>query len=83
MRYDVFLHADLLGQMPKTGEPRRRIMSFILSLHEAPFTAGDFTDRDATQRDREVKVIGDYAVTYWVDAAVRAVMIVDIRRADR
>jgi hypothetical protein len=57
-------------------------MDFIYSLHEHPDTPGDFTDRDSSQRDREVKVIGDYAITYWVDSPVKAVMIVDIRRAD-
>jgi len=29
-----------------------------------------------------VKVIGDHAVTYWTDNAVRKVMVVDIRDAD-
>lgn len=80
--YDVFMHLDLLALMPKTGAQRRKIMDFIHSLRQSPFTPGDYTERDAAQLDREVKVMGDYAVTYWVDAPVRAVMIVDIRRAD-
>ena len=81
-RYDVFMHLDLLDLMPKAGVQRRKIMDFILSLHDHPYTSGDFTARDASQRDREVKVIGDYAITYWVDSPVKAVMIVDVRRAD-
>jgi hypothetical protein len=80
--YDVFVHFGLLDRVPKTGVQRQRIMDFIHSLYEHPYTAGDFTDRDASQRDREVKVIGDYAITYWVDSPVKTVMVVDIRRAD-
>jgi len=81
-RYDVFMHLDLLDRMPEAGVQRRKIMDFISSLHDHPHTRGDFTDRDASQRNREVKVIGDYAITYWVDSPVKAVMIVDVRRAD-
>ena len=44
---------------------------------------GDFTDRDATQRIRQIKIIGDHAITYWHDAPVKTVMVVDIRHADR
>jgi hypothetical protein len=29
-----------------------------------------------------VKVIGDYAITYWLDAPVHIVMVVDVRPAD-
>ncbi len=34
-------------------------------------------------RDRQVKIIGDFAVTYWVDEAVKAVMVIDVSKADR
>lgn len=44
---------------------------------------GDFTDRDDTHRTRQIKIIGDHAITYWHDAAVNTVMVVDIRNADR
>jgi hypothetical protein len=32
-------------------------------LEQPPFAPGDFTDRDASLRVREIKIIGDYAVT--------------------
>lgn len=81
--YDVFIHVDLLERVPKTGSQRRRIMQFIHGLRDAPRTPGDFTDKDASLRIREVKILGDYAVTYWVDDPVKAVMVVDIRPADK
>jgi hypothetical protein len=80
---DVYLHMGLLDSVPKTGTQRRRIMDFVRSLREAPETEGDFTDRDASDRNRQIKIIGDYAITYWHDAPVSAVMVVDIRHADR
>jgi len=81
--YDVYMHIGLLDEVPKSGHERRRIMDFIRSLRENPDTPGDFADRDNSLRTREVKIIGDYAVTYWVDAPVKRVMIVDVRRADK
>jgi len=57
-------------------------MEFIRSLRDHPDTPGDFTDTDATLRRCQIKVIGDYAITYWLDAPVRTVMVVDISLAE-
>jgi hypothetical protein len=80
-RYRVYLHLDLLDSMPK-GKARRRIFKFLSLLQDNPSLPGDFTDKDSTLRVRQIKIIGDYAVTYWTDYPVKAVMVVDIRRAD-
>ena len=53
-------------------------MDFIYSLREHPDTRGDYTDKDASLRERQIKIVGDFAVTYWLDAPVRIVMAVDI-----
>jgi hypothetical protein len=58
-------------------------MSFIRSLAENPNTPGDFTDRDESLRIRQIKVIGHYAITYWVDHPVTAVMVVGVQPADQ
>ncbi len=58
-------------------------MKFIYELREQPRIKGDYTDKDASLRIRQIKIIGDYAVTYWLDEAVKAVMVVDVRPADR
>jgi len=81
--YEVFMHFSLLESIPKSGLQRQRIMNFIRSLRERPDTPGDYTDKDASLRVRQVKIIGDYAITYWVDAPVKAVMVVNARRADQ
>ena len=58
-------------------------MDFICRLREHPDTVGDFTDTDSSLRERRIKVIGDYAITYWLDSPVRVVMVVDISLADQ
>ena len=81
--HEVYLHFGLLDSVPKSGIQRRKIMDFIYSLREHPDTRGDFTDKDASLRERQIKIIGDYAVTFWLDSPVHIVMVVDVRLADK
>lgn len=81
--YAVYLHVDLLDAVPNSGAQRKRIMDFIRTLREQPRTEGDYTDKDTSQRVRQIKIIGDYAITYWLDDPVKIVMVVDVRPADR
>ena len=82
-RYEVYLHIGLLDVVPKSGAQRKRIMDFIYSLRERPRTEGDYTDKNGSLRIRQIKIIGDYAITYWLDDPVKSVMVVDVRPADR
>lgn len=82
-RHEVYLHVGVLDEVPKSGLQRQQIMNFIRSLREQPETRGDFTDQDSSLRQRQIKIIGDYAITYWLDAPVKIVMVVDVRLADR
>ena len=81
--HEVYMHLGLLDSVPKNGIERRKILDFIRSLREHPDTRGDFSDKDASLRERQVKIVGDYAITYWLDAPVWIVMIVDVRLADK
>ena len=81
--YRIYLHVELLDAVPARGEQRKLIMEFVRSLAEAPHSLGDFTDLDSEQRPRQIKIIGRHAITYWVDDPVKAVMVVDVRSADR
>jgi hypothetical protein len=83
LRYAVYLHLDLIEVVPKRGGQRENVMKFIRSLADDPFKTGDFTDKDKSFRTRQIKIIGDYAVTYWPDHPVKTVMVVDIRPADK
>ena len=81
--YDVFLHEKLLECSPRSGPQRQRIMSFVRSLAEDPFQAGDYQDTDPEGNPVEIKIIGKYAVTYHVDHPVKEVKIVNIQPADQ
>ncbi|MEO6751167.1 MAG: hypothetical protein ABIP85_05265 [Chthoniobacteraceae bacterium] len=72
-----------MDSVPKSGIQRRQIRDFVCSLREHPDTQGDFTDKDASLRERQIKIIGDYAITYWLDPPVRIIMVVDVRLADK
>ncbi|MDP3068971.1 MAG: hypothetical protein Q8N18_01725 [Opitutaceae bacterium] len=80
--HEVYLHLGLLEAVPKSGSQRKAIMEFIRNLRVQPFTRGDFTDKDTAHRERQIKIVGDYAITYWLDAPAKIVMVVDIRPAD-
>ncbi len=82
-RYAVYVHLDLLEAVPRRGDQRRLIMEFIRRLAETPHTPGDFSDRDESLRTRQIKLIGHYAITYWVDDPVKAVMVVGVQPADQ
>jgi len=58
-------------------------MSFVRSLAANPYAPGDFTDQDESLRTRQIKIVGRYAITYWVDDPVKTVMVVGVRPADR
>lgn len=79
--YEVYMHLDLLATVPRSGVQRRKILDFIYHLRQQPDAPGDFTDRDATLRERQIKIVGDYAITYWLDSPVRIVMVIDVRPA--
>jgi hypothetical protein len=82
-QYRVYLHFELLEAMPKRGTQRQKIISFLQQLGENPFIAGDFSDQDESLRPRQIKIIGDYAITFWADHPAKTVMIMDIYLADR
>ena len=82
-RYEVYLHIGLLEAVPKRGVQRKLILDFISGLRDHPRTEGDYSDKDASLRIRQIKIVGDYAITYWLDDPVKSVMIVDVRPADR
>ncbi len=81
--YAVYLHFDLLEIVPARGEQRKLIMRFVRSLAQNPDTPGDFADQDQSLRTRQIKIIGYYAITYWVDEPVKTVMVVGVQPADQ
>ena len=71
--YKVFLRLEAMESLKGIRDAQRsRIARFIGSLTSDPSQSGDYAEQDDTQRQIEIKVIGQYAVTYWADHAVRS-----------
>jgi hypothetical protein len=62
---------------------RDRALAFIESLCADPFHSGDYSEPDATGRDCQVKILGQYALFFWADHAVKEVRVIDLIDADR
>ena len=62
---------------------RVQVSRFIDSLAGDPTQTGDYEERDETDRNVQIKVLGSFAVAYWSDDAAQEIRIVDIVRADR
>lgn len=60
---------------------RIAVLDGLERLRREPHQACDFTERSPNQRDYSVKVIGRFAVTYWLEPEkiVRVVRILRIR----
>ena len=83
-RYNVFLRFEAIEALKATGGlQRKQLSTYIDQLGNNPDSAGDYTERDDTDRIIEIKVVGQYAITFWADHAAEEIKVVDIRRADR
>ena len=60
---------------------RAAVLDGLERLVREPHQSCDFTERSPNQRDYSVKVIGRFAVTYWIEPEriVRVVRILRIR----
>ena len=82
--YKIFLRLEAAEAIRVVrGVQQTQISAFIDSLGNDPSQVGDCTERDESDRQIEIKVIGQYAITFWADHAVKEIKIADIRRADR
>ena len=82
--YKVFLRLEVMQVLGALQSAQRlRISKFIDTLADNPHQSGDYAEMDETARQIEIKVIGQYAITFWADHAVAEVKVTNIGRADR
>lgn len=84
MDYPLLISLDVLGfieRLPRTT--RVGLRNAILKIGGDPTDMSDATGYDSTGRIVQIMVVGDYALTYWIDDADRHVKILDIHSADR
>lgn len=79
--YAVFVHEDVLDFIILARGRGDQVLSFIRRVAADPYLIGDFKDSDDTGRPLEVKLIGQYAITYWADHAVREIKVINVEPA--
>jgi hypothetical protein len=62
---------------------REQFVAIFRSLANDPFQRGDFTFRDPSTREIQVKLFGQWKISFWSDHPVKEVRIVGIQRARR
>lgn len=80
--YNVVINIDALDSLPMSGKRRHLVLSYIRGLAWSAHIRGDihFED-DHSERPYEVSIVAGFAITWWVDAPVNDVRVVDIRPA--
>ena len=81
--YKVLVTIEVLQMKRPPRAERERILSFLESLANHPELSGDYAERDDAGRSVQIKIVGDFALTYWADHAVKEVKVTKIENADR
>ncbi len=61
---------------------RRKIEDFLFRLSRQPSLSGDFEAPADDGRVHQVKVVGDWLVSYWPDHAVREIRLSEIEHIE-
>ena len=78
--YRVLIDFEVLEALPRSGRRRNDLVTFLRSLGSFAHEGGDFQLKDPqTLRTFEVSVLCGFAVTWWIDAPVNEVKVIDIR----
>ena len=82
--YAVYLRIEAAELLKSVATRNRRgIENFVDSLSGNPFKSGDYAETDAAGRPIQIKILGNFAVAFWADHAVKEIKVVAIVRADR
>ena len=70
--------------LPKpSSRERQLIVSFLDHLASNPYQTGDYEETDDTGRPVQIKIISNFALTYWSDHASKEVKVIKVEKADR
>ena len=64
----------------RPASERRRLMAAFEELRAEPNRDGDYTIKDAAGRSLTVLAFRPFLITYWLDAFVSEIRIVDVQR---
>jgi hypothetical protein len=66
----------------QTGRKRRKLSDIAYAIAESPFAEPDYVLPDADGRPIAHVATEGYVISYWVDASVKRIVIVEIERAE-
>jgi hypothetical protein len=82
--YAVYLRIEAAELLKSVATRNRRgIENFVDTLSGNPFKTGDYAETDAAGRPIQIKILGNFAIAFWADHAVKEIKVVAIVRADR
>ena len=80
--WELVIHGPTLNLLLSCRASERLVLlKFCDSLVANPSLKGDYEELDLTGRPLQVRIVGKWAVTYWMDPAVKEIRIVRIERA--
>lgn len=71
---------EFLERLPR--KQKTLIRKTIAEIESDPSGVADHLDHDSIGRMVHIKIIGEYAIVYWVDHADRHIKILDIHSID-
>jgi hypothetical protein len=81
--YAVYLRIEAAELLKSVATRNRRgIENFVDTLSGNPFKTGDYAETDAAGRPIQIKILGNFAIAFWADHAVKEIKVVAIDRAD-
>ena len=84
MRYRLLISIEVVEFLERLpSKTRNALRNAISAIGGDPLAMADAADFDDTGRQLHIAIIGDFALTYWVDDADRHVKILDVHAADR
>ena len=84
MNHRVLIDIECLDALPKSGKRRDAVLSFCSNLAYTLYDASDFQIRQPeTMRVVEVSIRHGFSITWWIDAPVQRVVVIDIRKYEK
>ena len=80
--YSVFVESHIAELFPQMKlKERNQILRLLKKLRANPFLEGDYVERDTIGRLIQVVIVGQSAVVFWADHAVKEIKVIDLRFA--
>ena len=66
----------------RRAQERHRLLTVFGQLRNDPYQKSSYTAKDSTGRDLSVSVAQPFLITFWLDAAVFEIRIVNIQKVN-